>query len=381
VAFALAGIIALSFCALTGEKRRLEAERNQLAAENAQLNTDVNNLTETVDQVTADNEATKEQLKDTQDELNNFEQNKDDEYKQYLARFIAEEPSMGAVSTFSLRRMMEESDIYGAEDMLLYHTKGNPGLLKELYEYEKLFTEKVLGCFKNGEDRLFKLQYIQYEWVRISFELARRNLWFNSGLLYWMLADCWPAASGWALIDYYGLPKASYYSFRRCAKAVVGSIDRTDGGYCAYITNDGLKEQTLQVSIKKLNYTTGKITPCIEQIVHVDAQSVVRIAFNCALEQSEIILCDLQNEDVQDCCFYKEGKLEMVKTDGLHMVEQTGNFVTVEAERYVHAVVLEGNGVFSDSYFSLLPGQRRTISFTPTQGEKSEITCVGYTLA
>ena len=93
VAFALAGIIALSFCALTGEKRRLEAERNQLAAENAQLNTDVNNLTETVDQVTADNEATKEQLKDTQDELNNFEQNKDDEYKQYLEDLVNTLPS------------------------------------------------------------------------------------------------------------------------------------------------------------------------------------------------------------------------------------------------------------------------------------------------
>ena len=46
----------------------------------------------------------------------------------------------------------------------------------------------------------------------------------------------------------------------------------------------------------------------------------------------------------------------------------------------MHAVALEGNGVFSDSYFSLLPGQRRTIAFTPTQGEESNIACVGYTL-
>ena len=77
---------------------------------------------------------------------------------------------------------------------------------------------------------------------------------------------------------------------------------------------------------------------------------------------------------------YKEGKLEMVKADGLHIVEQTKNSVTVEATDYVHAVALEGNGVFSDSYFSLLPGQRRTISFTLTQGEEAQITCVGYTL-
>ena len=304
-----------------------------------------------------------------------------DEYKQYLARFIAEEPSMGAVSTFSLRCMMEESDIYGAEDMLLYHTKGNPGLLKELYEYEKLFAEKVLGLFKNGEDRLFKLQYIQYEWVRISFELARRNLWFNSGLLYWMLADCWPAASGWALIDYYGMPKAACYSFKRCAKKVVGSIDKEDGSYSLNVSNDGLTGQTLQVSINKLNYKTGKVTPISEQSVPVDAQKTVRIAIDCVLLENEIILCDLQNEDIQDRCFYKEGKLEMVKTNGLRIIEKMENSITVEATEYVHAVALEGNGVFSDSYFSLLPGQRRTVSFTPIQGEETEITCIGYTLA
>jgi beta-mannosidase len=277
--------------------------------------------------------------------------------------------------------MMEEPDIYGAENMLLYHTKGNPGLLKELYEYEKLFTEKVLGAFKNGEDRLFKLQYIQYEWVRLSFELARRNLWFNSGLLYWMLADCWPAASGWALIDYYGLPKASYYSFKRCAKKVVGSIDKEDGSYSLNISNDGLTGQTLQVSINKLNYKTGKVTLLSEQSIQVDAQKTARIAIDCVLQENEIILCNLQNEDIWDRCFYKEGRLEMVKTDCLRVIENTENSITVEAKEYIHAVALEGIGVFSDNYFSLLPGQCCTISFVPIQAGESDITCVGYTLA
>lgn len=303
-----------------------------------------------------------------------------DEYKQYLARFVAEEPTMGAVSTFSLLRMMDERDIYETEDMWLYHTQSNPALHRELFEYEKLFTEKVLGSFQNGFDRLFKLQYIQYEWVRISFEMARRNLWFNSGLLYWMLADCWPAASGWALIDYYGLPKASYYSFKRCAKKVVGSIDKEDGSYSLNISNDGLTGQVLQVSINKLNYKTGKVAPISKQSIQVDAQKTVRIAIDCVLQENEIIICDLYNETVQDRCFYKEGKLELIKTDYLQVTEKTNTSVTVAAQGYVHAVVLEGNVVFDDSYFSLLPGQRRTISFTSTRDEESEINCIGYTL-
>jgi len=303
-----------------------------------------------------------------------------DEYKQYLARFIAEEPSMGAVSTFSLRRMMEQSDIYGAEDMLLYHTKGNPALLRELYDYEKIFAEKVLGTFRDGQDRLLKLQYIQYEWVRLSFELARRNLWFNSGLLYWMLADCWPAASGWALIDYYGMPKASYYSFRRCAQPVVGSIDAEDGKYTLYVTNDGMTAQSLQLTVQKLNYKTGEAVSSRRLTVQVDGQAVTKLPLQEVLEQDEILICDLQNAQIQDRCFYKTGKLELYKTDCLHIVEKTKTSVTVEAQGYVHAVALEGDGVFSDSYFSLLPGERRTVSFTPTQGADPDITCIGYTL-
>ena len=97
--------------------------------------------------------------------------------------------------------------------------------------------------------------------------------------------------------------------------------------------------------------------------------------------ENEIIICDMQNEKLQDRCFYKEGKLELNKTDCLHIIQKTENSITVEADGYVHAVALEGNAVFSDSYFSLLPGQRRTVSFTPTRGEEPEITCIGYTLA
>ena len=304
-----------------------------------------------------------------------------DEYKQYLARFIAEEPSMGAVSTSSLRRMMDSQDIYETEDMWLYHTQGNPALHREVFEYEKLFAEGVLGPFEDGQDRLFKLQYIQYEWVRMSFELVRRNLWFNSGLLYWMLADCWPAASGWALIDYYGIPKASYYSFKRCAKEVVGSIDREEGCYTVHISNDSLKRQHLRVSVNKLNYKSGKLTLCVQQEIQVDAQSVNRVVVDCAMEQDEILICDLHNADIWDRCFYKEGRLELKKTEGLRVVQRTNTSITVEAEAYVHAVALEGNAVFEDSYFSLLPGQHRTVSFVPAEDEEPEVTCVGYTLA
>ena len=44
----------------------------------------------------------------------------------------------------------------------------------------------------------------------------------------------------------------------------------------------------MQVSIKKLNHKTGKLTQCTEQSVQVDGQSVARIAFDCKLKLDEI---------------------------------------------------------------------------------------------
>jgi beta-mannosidase len=155
-------------------------------------------------------------------------------FDNYLSRFCAEGPVMGAPSVTSLRRFMTDEDIFGEDDDIWrYHTKNNPSEAFrefEIFDYLKAISEKLFGVAVNGHDKVFKMQYTEYEWVRISMELYRRNKWFSSGMIYWMLNDCWPA-SGWALIDYYALPKAGYYAFRRSAKPVICAITKNADSY------------------------------------------------------------------------------------------------------------------------------------------------------
>lgn len=83
----------------------------------------------------------------------------------YNARFIAEEPTIGAVSSISLKKMMSDEDIYSSDDeMWKYHMQTNPGLKKHLFDYLCDFSRKILGGFSDSADRLFKLKYAQYEW-------------------------------------------------------------------------------------------------------------------------------------------------------------------------------------------------------------------------
>lgn len=47
------------------------------------------------------------------------------------------------------------------------------------------------------------------------------------------------------------------------------------------------------------------------------------------------------------------------------------DFITVQAEHYAHAVSLDGDYVFEDNFFSLMPGEARTIRFKKAFGHQS----------
>ena len=61
---------------------------------------------------------------------------------------------------------------------------------------------------------------------------------YKRQIIYWMLNDCWPAAAGWSFLDYYNVPKAAFYSFKRCAAPIMASIDYENGVYRVYVSND-----------------------------------------------------------------------------------------------------------------------------------------------
>ncbi|MBQ2827878.1 MAG: hypothetical protein IJF20_01410 [Clostridia bacterium] len=301
-------------------------------------------------------------------------------FSQYLARFIAEEPTMGAVNLPSLMRFMSEEDIFGSDDMWNYHTKSNPGLPFSLFDVLLNFTKKVLGDFTDGHDRFFKMKYIQYEWIRISMENIRRNRGFINGIVYWMWNDCWPASSGWAFVDYYCLPKASFYSFKRCAGKILVSIDKKEE-YEIYICNDSLKEEQVNVSLKYLY--EGKITHIRDAEVLAEKASsgkVMTLPLHI-MPEGAVLICDIKGDNFSDRAFYKQGSLYINPCNSLEIVSKAEDSITVRASEYVHAVEFEGEYVFADNYFSLLPGEVRTIEMRPADNaESKEFTVTGYTI-
>jgi len=184
----------------------------------------------------------------------------------YLNRFTAEQPAIGMPFVSCLRKFMTDEDIFGDDtSMSEYHTKNNPGLGEiTVYGYVDRFAKGIFGAFKNGADRVKKMQWLQCEWIRLSLELARRHAWYSSGLIYWMWNDCWPAANGWSIVDYYAMPKPAYYAFKRTAKPVIGSIQLTDertGTPCTrvYLSHNGVGESSVGTCrLYRYNIVTGQ---------------------------------------------------------------------------------------------------------------------------
>jgi beta-mannosidase len=92
---------------------------------------------------------------------------------------------------------------------------------------------------KDFESTLWLSQIQQSDGVLTGVENWRRD-WPNStGSLVWQYDDCWPTAS-WAMVDYYGRPKALWYRLSHAYAPVMlsGLADRKTGRADLWICND-----------------------------------------------------------------------------------------------------------------------------------------------
>ena len=289
------------------------------------------------------------------------------DYKEYLslfsARFISEEPSFGAVTRPSMLKMMTVDDLLNDPDekIFLYHTKTNPCLKYHLFDDVRNFARKLLGEFADGEDRFFKYKYIQYEWVRVLMENLRRNIGYCNGLLFWMHNDCWPAAGGWSFVDYYGLPKPAYYVFKRCAQPL--SVSIADGKL--FVSN--CTDASIDFEVTLRAFSLFDLIPHQNTVTLKGLAPAYGVAeLDCPMEENLLTVCDLTFINGSDRTFFKKGTLAIQPIVGaVHVLSKNEREIVLTADSYVHIVELEGQFVFDNNYFSMLPGEIKRVCFNP----------------
>ena len=298
--------------------------------------------------------------------------------------FNSEFAIQGPARRQTFEKFMPKEHYWPIDDLWNYRITTNP------YDFHdrRTFAEKQLSlCQAFFGDPKDHAEFIKYGmtvhaesmWDEVFGYRTKRP--FNSGCMFWMYSDPWPTGS-WSVVDWYGLPKASYYAAKRASRPLqIGWKNRPDeNGWQLVACNDTLQsyEGTLIIGEETLtgdgkwDKTIKVVIPANTSTVLVEIETAEFSGATDAILFAELNCGDEQRSDVFFPIFWKEADWPEPKLEicSIHEVAEGIVDVTIKAEHFGRCVHFEGinegcaDGVpviVEDAFFDLRAGEIRTI--------------------
>jgi len=301
-------------------------------------------------------------------------------------RFLSESAVAGSPPLSSLLKMMTMEDIASpSAEMWEFRTKDNPyNGQDELTHYRML--EKTANVLFGESDciamKVKKLEYVQYEFARLQGEHYRRNKYASSGLLFWMYNDCWPA-NGWAMVDYFGLPKAGYYGAKKAFQPLMVSLEDRGSEVGIWLVNDTLEDCSGQIAVRSVRTGGGELFAG-----RIDADVPANAALLAGtLSKAGIGLAQAADVVVQAIWYPGTGtpedaagiamdrtvyfdvlpyELQLAKATLQVTVLPNDDYsgvIEIATDVYARVITIEDELLLEDNYFDMLPGETRRISY------------------
>ena len=247
---------------------------------------------------------------------------------------------------------------------------------------------KLFGEPHNAAEFVKFAGTLSAEYLSAEFQHHRRRQGVNGGSLIWMYNDCWPAAN-WALVDYYGLPKQSYYAIKRNCEPVILSFRELADKYELYLTHNLYKKITGTVSVCAMD-VLGKKKHILSKEVSLKAHSseIVANILNSDIPVFDdcYIVAYFESEDrkIREIFFPKLWRDISWPDPGLKysLIETkccdgySTSKIEITAKKYTRCVYIlldnENESFISDNYFDLLPEERKTVLIKSNSTLKKE---------
>lgn len=298
-------------------------------------------------------------------------------------RFVSEYVTLGMPCIETQRRYASEEDLHDPEGRVLaFHNKDNPYNGIDHADHFGMMRQTAVNLYGDSPDPLVllsRMEYEQYEWIRLSCESLRRRKFDCAGLLFWMYNDCWPA-NGCSIVDYYGVPKAAWYAMKSGFKPVIACLEPCDEEVRVWLSNDTREpvEVTVSLYFQPFAGTVRRERKIIVTLPANAAQSVARIA-RTELDSDGVLVCDVTTPEDTDRALYFPGMprdmaLPDACVEAAFDTPDNPKTLTLKTDVYARVVTIHGGIIASDNYFDMRPGEERTISITyPVKSNRKDI--------
>ncbi len=289
-------------------------------------------------------------------------------YAEDTGRFISEFGMHAAPVAESLWRVIPPEQRYLHSPLLDWHNKDNPK-----NKGDNLLLAST-GLPADVDEYITFSQIAQAEGLKFGIEHYRRRKPHCSGTLVWQFDDCWPVLS-WSVLDYYGVPKASYWYLKRVYSPVLASFRDAE----LWLTND-LRTDVVDTVTVRLGEFSGPVVWQQSREVRIGAGES-RCVWN--LEEAPrggpsryLHVESASGRFLCNRCFFGEYKdLVRAKTAPLMEVgrvsaQELEVRLTAPNDGYVyfaHLVSAHASTRFDDNYLDLRPAETRVIRATDSQ--------------
>ncbi len=282
-------------------------------------------------------------------------------YNEDTGKFLSEFGYLAPPALETLQRFIPLEELYIDSRVLWWHNKS--GKTPETFlSYIEGFFPKIADV----DDLIYYGQINQLEALRCGIGHWRRLKFHCGGTLFWQLNDCWPVLS-WSVIDCDLRPKAGYYGVKDLYSDILIHFEEIgDGKVGIWVINDADLPLKGILNLEIIDFY-GEVLWKSDQEINVPPDSSSQVATLSQQDmdsQRSLLLGRLKGITQNVFFFVKPDELDLPRPELMFQIIKRGEKVSLEVEAKTFApwIYLSlPNGIFSDNFFTLLPGQRKTI--------------------
>jgi beta-galactosidase/beta-glucuronidase len=259
----------------------------------------------------------------------------------------------------------------------------------------------------NGiKDYISKAQLVNYDVYRSSIESINRQLWTNaSGILLWKSNSSWPSIT-WQVYDWYLQAHAGYYGAKKASELVHVQYNRDNNSVSFLnLTSEILANNTVSATLYDINSKSvwnknEKLTIGANCTIPTDITVPVS-------DKTQFLKLEVKNEAgtiISENLYWVNASNkfnDLNKLPETNLQVEASILEGIETNKYIVEVKNTGNAIafmfnahisgkdshqeilptlWSDNYFSLLPGESKTISAEIEKEDGTETPILEYTV-